>query len=185
MTNWVYNNLLLVGEPDKIAPVIIELNIEDGDISFDKIRPCPQELRDTAARVGHTSPEQLANIEKYGYPDWADWCRKNWGTMWSPRLAYCEYLPGSRYAHFYFETAWTPPYSIIEFLSKKYPEVYFIVVCREWDMYFEGYFSLLSGEEVRGYGPFDMPDEYEGHFWYDHNVDENCDLVYADGDVYP
>ena len=78
-----------------------------GSISFDKIIPMPPEL-DIECGRNKTDPQVIRNIQKYGAPDWYDWCREHWNTKWDAG----GYEKGKDYSQcdkLAFWTAWQEP----------------------------------------------------------------------------
>lgn len=59
------------------------------------------------------------NYRKYGAATWYDWCSANWDTKWD---AFCCGITENDPDALYFETAWSPPYSVLKALSAKYPK---------------------------------------------------------------
>lgn len=89
MPNWCNNVLTAdVNLKEKLNQFVV-----DGELDFNKIFPCPEELYKTNA--------------------WYDWCVTNWGTKWSP---YGTSFSGDGKS-VSFSTAWGPPLPIIKLLS--------------------------------------------------------------------
>ena len=187
MPNWVSNHIQIVGEPEKVAAVIAEMDIKknyhNAFLNFQKIRPCPQELLETSATIPYT-PEQIVNFEKFGYHDWYEWCWANWGTKWSGDDASLEYVSGSTYADVYFNTAWCTPWHLLKFLSGKHPEVSFICLFSDMIVGWHGSYSLIAGELIRGFIEENIY-EADEHFYYELEFGAEGCPVYTDGDVYP
>lgn len=59
------------------------------------------------------------NIQQYGSPTWYEWCNKNWGTKWN---AYSCVELGKDDDTLEFFTAWSSVPTILEALSRKYPD---------------------------------------------------------------
>lgn len=83
------------------------------------------------AYIRETMPEAIShaekiksNIEKYGHPDWYSWSVDKWGTKWNTIECSSEKVSNEE-VHYNFLTAWSPPYPVLDFLSKKYPELIF------------------------------------------------------------
>ena len=127
-----------------------ELRQEDGvygSIDFNKLIPKPQALNIeagirtenglaayrrfiagdiTAKDFKKDHPAEWAlgrqayeNIRQYGSPTWYEWCNKNWGTKWN---AYSCVELGKDDDTLEFFTAWSSVPTILEALSKKYPD---------------------------------------------------------------
>ena len=65
-----------------------------------------------------TGKRYYDNKIETGYTDWYSWRHDNWGTKWNSyeNLNY----ETTRYIYIEFQTAWSPPYNIIEKLAQKY-----------------------------------------------------------------
>lgn len=50
-----------------------------------------------------------------------EWCIANWGTKWNAAQVSLDYAEGERIAHYYFDTAWSPPTPVCEALARKFP----------------------------------------------------------------
>lgn len=59
------------------------------------------------------------NIQQYGSPTWYEWCNKNWGTKWN---AYSCVELGKDDDTLEFFTAWSSVPTILDALSRKYPD---------------------------------------------------------------
>jgi hypothetical protein len=123
--------------------------------------PVPQELRDTQASPG-TSDEALvaqrnANVAKYGYPDWWQFCVSQWGTKWDVggENEYVERIE-SDLAEFTFDSAWSPPIASYERLT----ELGFDVEAYYWEpgLNFAGVYTSAEGDDYWEYGDM-TPDE--------------------------
>jgi hypothetical protein len=114
------------------------------------LMPIPEELEITASPG--TTDEALrltyaANKEKYGYAHWYDWCISNWGTKWDASVEqFDDDNPKSVYV--YFETAWSPPTSFLQWFCSKYPDTVFDCDYDEEGMFFEG---ETSHDPVNGF----------------------------------
>jgi hypothetical protein len=110
--------------------------------------PCPQELIDTDCSIGKDPNEkQLANKEKYGFPDWYGWRVANWGTKWDCRVVeFDDHNPNETYVM--FETAWSPPESFFRWYARNNPDAYFRNEYEEDGMSYEGY---CENSQAEGY----------------------------------
>ena len=118
MPNWCNNTLELQHED----PAMIErakAAMIRGEFLHEFI-PVPKELTDTVSgfmgedqRAAHEA-QQAANLEKYGYANWYDFCVNEWGTKWeigadgNP----AQDIPGGLMLG--FESAWSPPVAAYE-----------------------------------------------------------------------
>jgi hypothetical protein len=110
-------NYLVLGHKDSREIGRAKLAILEGTL-FQEFYPCPQELLDTMSGF-YSGEEQreleekyAANLAKYGFNSWYDWCVANWGTKWD---AYDVEIISERYDNdvaeltLTFDTAWAPP----------------------------------------------------------------------------
>jgi hypothetical protein len=59
--------------------------------------------------------QQKANVEKYGYSTWYDYCVGEWGTKWDTgEQGNTDISPDGRILHTGFDTAWSPPIAAYE-----------------------------------------------------------------------
>jgi hypothetical protein len=110
-------------------------------LSFDKIIPMPSDLRSTTAP---NSDEAMAKkfLELYDARDWYDWAIKNWDTKWDASFSgkFCVLshseknveVPENRvpiilddHAFYAFDTAWSPPISVIDKAAGIWPNLTF------------------------------------------------------------
>jgi len=126
MPNWCNNNLIL--EHDD--PAMIQRAhdaIERGELLQEFI-PVPSELKETISggygdpvKQAELEAQTKANVEKYGYGNWYDFCVGEWGTKWDVGEQGCSDVhPGGKMLHAYFDSAWSPPvdaYSKLEALG--------------------------------------------------------------------
>jgi hypothetical protein len=98
----------------------------NGEGLLQEFIPVPQALRDTVSgsmgedkRAEHEA-QQAANVEKYGYANWYDFCVNEWGTKWeigadgNP----AQDIPGDEFVGsglmLGFDSAWSPPIAAYE-----------------------------------------------------------------------
>ena len=77
--------------------------------------PSPQRDKDKAKKF----------IEKYGADDWYNWRCKNWGCKWDASES-GFWKDGDDWV-VSFQTPWSPPEGFMETLSKKFPNMDFIL----------------------------------------------------------
>ena len=139
MPNWCQNFLTLENKElnfeEIVAPYCVDgkdINNPPKVISFEKIHPIPDELKNTTAPS--QEPEEVKNelFEKYGASDWYDWCIKNWSTKWEPADS-SEMDKGG----VYFNTAWSPPIELVRELARKTNQT-FVLWYYECGMAFAG-----------------------------------------------
>jgi len=65
--------------------------------------------------------EGAALVKKYGYDNWYDWKRNEWGTKWNC----CEIKANWKqtFVGMFFLTAWSPPEPIYDAIVKKFPNL--------------------------------------------------------------
>lgn len=118
MPNWCENSLTISG------PLEILKELEEVQLSFQKLFPCPQELLETSAPAVYNDKEKAEiNKEKYGYPDWYSWQVANWGTKWDISIQSIdldEGVDGKGYLTVGFDTAWSPPVEAMRKIFEKY-----------------------------------------------------------------
>jgi hypothetical protein len=177
MPNHCANTLKITAtNPDSLAllgELRQHLTLEDKKI-FQIIRPCPEELMNTTASFSLDDTHN-ANIEKYGYAHWYDFCNTEWGTKWDAyEIDVLEDKEDTLTIS--FDTAWSPPMGIYETLHEMGFAVEATFVEQGCD--FIGYWvdgrehteslSALTGaseEEEEEYleDIFDLPEYFAGH----------------------
>jgi len=122
MPNWC-NNSLEIYHTDPAMIERVRKGFNDGGL-FSELIPCPQELTETVSgsmgedkRAEHEA-QQAANVEKYGYPNWYDFCVNEWGTKWDVGADGnpAQDIPGGLMLG--FESAWSPPIGAYEKLTE-------------------------------------------------------------------
>jgi hypothetical protein len=97
----------------------VRKGFNDGGL-FSELIPCPQELTETVSgsmgedkREAHEA-QQKANLEKYGYANWYDFCVNEWGTKWDVGADGnpAQDIPGGLMLG--FDSAWSPPIGAYE-----------------------------------------------------------------------
>ena len=127
------NNVVEIRGPVKVVKALV-----DHRLDFQKIYPYPRDLDIVAGRSGaDDSPEQKAlvaaekaNLKKYGYKNWYDWCVSEWGTKWNAggsdnadmQIDWDEDGDDS-IALFQFDTAWAPALGVLQKLKDDHPEL--------------------------------------------------------------
>lgn len=123
MPNWCNNNLTL--EHDDPAMITRAKEALDRGEFLNEFIPVPESLKITAGRLGN-GPEQTelerqtrANLDKYGYGNWYDYCCGEWGTKWDVGQDGCTDIhPDGKMLHTYFDSAWAPPCNAYEKLEQ-------------------------------------------------------------------
>ena len=99
-------------------------------------------------------------INECGYDNWYDWQRNAWGTKWNSYSHYGLDEEDEVDCTFGFQTAWSHPISIIQALSKKFPNNQFNIRFADEDTgYNVGEYSILGGEVIEDYFPEGGSDE--------------------------
>ncbi len=194
MPNWCNNTL----ELEHDDPAMIERAKKaflDGRL-LDEFVPVPKDLHIVAGRVGDdTDPKQIeleaqekANLEKYGYATWYDYCVNEWGTKWD--VGGDGYEPSNddpNATSMSFDSAWAPPCAAME----KFMALGFRLKLYYWEsgMCFAGCFdengddyyelSDMTADEVADA----LPSEIDIHFcisesmreWEEDNKEEELD----------
>ena len=121
MPNWC-NNSVEIYHADPAMIERVRKGFNDGGL-FSELIPCPQELTDTVSgsmgedkRAEHEA-QQAANVEKYGYANWYDFCVNEWGTKWDVGADGnpAQDIPGGLMLG--FDSAWSPPIGAYEKLT--------------------------------------------------------------------
>lgn len=122
MPNYVTNKVCI--ENGDIADILKIVSSEDREFDFNKLIPMPADLQGTTSGSYLSSLEQKKqdeNVIKYGYGNWYDWSRGNWGTRWNANDISVDDCCIT------FDTAWSTPFPIFEELSRRLPEATIIV----------------------------------------------------------
>jgi hypothetical protein len=114
MPNWCNNNLTLTHEDP--AMILRAKEALDRGEFLNEFIPVPEDLKITSGFLG-SGPEQeelerqtKANVEKYGYGNWYDYCCGEWGTKWDVGGdGQTDIHPDGKMLHTYFDSAWAPP----------------------------------------------------------------------------
>ena len=178
------NNVVEIRGPQKVVKALV-----DHRLDFQKIYPYPADLDIVAGRSGaDDSPEQKAlvaaekaNLKKYGYKNWYDWCVSEWGTKWNAggsdnadmQIDWDEDGDDS-IALFQFDTAWAPALGVLQKLKDDHPEL--SIECR-YNEPGVGFMGVWTDGQDRCY------DNIEGSkdtFWQSDDgrlLDETFDIV--------
>jgi hypothetical protein len=86
-------------------------------------KPVPPDLQITAGFMGDGEEQRLleqkeaANLERYGYKNWYDFCVNEWGTKWDVDVDEPVELADSITIN--FDSAWSPPLGVYEALLER------------------------------------------------------------------
>jgi hypothetical protein len=152
MPNWCNNNLVL--EHDDPAMIKRAFDALERGEFLNEFIPVPKELTETMSGF-HGDPEKQAeleaqtraNIEKFGYGNWYDYCVGEWGTKWDVGEQGCSDVhPEGKMLHTSFDSAWAPPtraYAKLEELGFRVEAQYY-----ESGMAFAGTYTEGCDDEV-------------------------------------
>lgn len=148
MPNWCKNNLRIVSNGQKVLEILEMLKDEKGRMTFMKVAPQPEELRNTISPVPDDVPikERERLREKYGADNWYEWNIKNWGCKWDASDSVFYEKDG--YNMVTFTTAWDPPIEFLEKLSSMFPNTTFIMQYAEESLYV-GAIEMKNGNSWR------------------------------------
>ena len=152
MPNWCNNNLVL--EHDDPAMIQRAKEALDRCEFLQEFIPVPKDLTDTVSGFMGDGEEQRkleaktrANIEKYGYGNWYDYCVGEWGTKWDVGGdGQTDVHPSGKMLHTSFDSAWAPPtraYAKLEELGFRVEAQYY-----ESGMAFAGSYADGCDDEV-------------------------------------
>lgn len=198
MPNWCNNGVTIRHtDPAKIQQ-LKDAALGEGFCNY--AIPVPAELKDTMAGAYGDSEKQAAleaqtaaNIEKYGYGNWYDFCVNEWGTKWDVQFDSIEVSDDGLMLEGSFDSAWAPPIGVYEALVDNGYDVvaYYnepgMVFCGKFDNgnddYYEygGYTSAnvrdAIGDELDDYfciseqmAEYEEEEKEEVQIWYEDGV---------------
>lgn len=142
MPNWC-NNVVTIKHKNKKALDRVVKAFNEEKLCAEFI-PIPKELEESTAP--NNSPSRNELIEKYGYPDWYEFCVNNWGTKWDVNPCGTSAQVKGNEVYLGFDTAWAPPTGLYDKLIEEGYEVE--------AFYFEGgmgfYGRYINGEDECG-----------------------------------
>ncbi|MFC1454362.1 hypothetical protein ACFLQL_04185 [Verrucomicrobiota bacterium] len=143
MANWNSNLLEVEGPQKDIDRMKKAVKGKESVFDFEKILPTPKEL------LASGSPQQDEATgkkfkDKYGATDWYVWRVKNWGTKWDLDPNGLDWYGNT----LVFDSAWSPPASIIRFISEQYPTLIFKLEYCEPCMSFAGNVEFKAGKTI-------------------------------------
>lgn len=152
MPNWCKNNLKIEANGTKVLELLELLKDEKGELTFNKLVPLPDELKDTQAPTPDTVSEEEKQrlIEKYGSTNWYDWRLKNWGVKWDASDSGLYKRDDDWFAS--FTTPWGPPIEFLKEVSKKFKNITF---------------TLQYADEGIGTPPLGEATFTDGDVWFD------------------
>ena len=117
MPNWCNNTIRLVHENP--AMIIRARDALLNGTFFNEFVPVPKELSETAESSATPTEVINANVEKYGYGSWYDFCVNEWGTKWDTEAHSVDVDPEyPDTLEAVFDTAWAPPIQFYEKLER-------------------------------------------------------------------
>ena len=163
MPNWCNNHVTLTHEDPAMIKRAYDA-LERGEF-LNEFIPVPEDLKITAGYLGNGDEQKelerqtKANVEKYGYGNWYDYCVGEWGTKWDTgESGNNDINPNDpKMLTAGFDTAWAPPISAYEKLTAlgfNVDAMYYesgMAFCGTWDSEFgDDEYSLesMSAKEV-------------------------------------
>ena len=150
MPNWVFNSLCVSGNSEQVAQVKFQVGqpvtkLID-EYNFDTKEYTKQEITKSNPIFSFWNIIAPTDLEAYAKQptfnatfdqmmngagnDWYSWNNRNWGTKWdvgkwdNEEYSDTEILDeGSEFITYKFNTAWSPPFPVIQELSRQYPEL--------------------------------------------------------------
>lgn len=113
MPNWC-SNTVEIYHKDPAMLERVRKGFNEGAL-LAEFMPVPEDLQITAGFLGDTEEQrklelqEQANIKKYGYKNWYDWCVANWGTKWDVGGDGYEAQDIEGGLMLTFDSAWSPP----------------------------------------------------------------------------
>ena len=167
MPNWCNNNLTLTHEDPAMIQRAADALLR-GEF-LNEFCPVPADLQIVSGRVGDDADAEQkkledqtkANLEKYGYGNWYDYCVAEWGTKWDVGCeGSTDVHPDGKMLHTYFDSAWSPPigaYEKLEALGFGVNAMYY-----EGGMNYAGVYSDGGDEELNleGMGADEIEQNY-------------------------
>ena len=180
MPNWTYNSLMITGSKEDISAIKSQLNtpfqrqhdqwnmetkqMELTDTMYSNpvfafwniIKPTDMETYQLQKDPNHDD-----SIIDFKGNNWYDWNVRNWGTKWDVAVRDGEEYPETELLveedwsdrlGYRFNTAWSPPISAIEELSRQYPECE-ITLSYEEETGWGGEYLFVNGQgsEIESY----------------------------------
>lgn len=173
MPNWCNNNLTLQHEDPAMIKRAAEA-LERGEF-LNEFIPVPEDLKITAGSLGDTEENKklmeqtAANVDKYGYGNWYDYCVGEWGTKWDVGQDGCtDVHPDGKILHTYFDSAWAPPINAYVKLTEMgftVGAMYYepgMAYCGIWEDGVDDYYDLsgMRSHDVEDTIPSDLDDAF-------------------------
>lgn len=113
--------------------------------TYERVEKIQDERKNQIIELGK---KYLSNLAKYGYTNWYDWRRANWGTKWN--AYYIEMIDDYTIK---FDTAWSGAPDLICVLSTMFPEVEFEYIYADEDVSYNTGVGYFKNGEVEMYYP--------------------------------
>ena len=147
MPNYCENELTVTGSPEKLLEFKKRVSSKKEDLGTQSIE---QQVID---RLLHREDEEglILDAERIKpYPkglnyDRRDWRVENWGTKWLDEPSLSELTGALLYS---FDTAWSPPCSLVLEMGRMFPELCFELQYWEGGAGFQGTFIMENGKVI-------------------------------------
>jgi hypothetical protein len=193
MPNWCNNTVELSHEnPEMMARAVKSFN--DGSF-LNEFVPVPADLNITAGRESDENAQKAledkekANLEKYGYANWYDYCVNEWGTKWDIEPYEPVSLQEDGGITMSFDSAWSPPTQAYEklvdlgFSLRAYYYESGMGFCGIWEDGCDDYYEI-SGETADEVAEM-LPEVLDEMFCISENIreweEENQEIDLDDG----
>ena len=154
--------------------------------------PVPEDLQITAGFLGDGEEQrqlelkEQANIKKYGYKNWYDWCVANWGTKWDVGGDGAEAQDIEGGLMLTFDSAWSPPVDayarlIEEDFGFEIRAMYYepgMAFCGIWDNGSDEFYEYggLNSDQIAETLPTELDEAYgiseDAAMWEEENEEE-------------
>lgn len=155
MPNWCFNRLTVEG-PEAEVDTFAEQVTGESALDFEKILPTPEEMFEPKEAASGEETLSGAIMELMGQrepSDWYSWRVQNWGTKWPADGEAMEVNEepageGRKRRTYIFDTAWSPPGPLCDYLAEQYPQLEFRLVYYEQGNCLAGVATWKDGELV-------------------------------------
>jgi hypothetical protein len=156
MPNWSLNKFSVKGTAEDMVVFYAAALSPMNEFKFANIFPMPAILKNTVSptRSAHNFPEAENNtpekcarlIEAYGADNWYDWNHVTYGTKWDLQETMITQKTDVLF-ECHFKTAWAPPYTFLQRLQHKYPNLALSLwYCVEGDPDNMGVFNTITND---------------------------------------
>lgn len=166
MPNWCENELSVTGREEDVYTFIKKAGGENGDLDFESFIPYPNIFSkiDEEAKAHNQDPEK---VKLYGYKPNGynsggyEWCIENWDTKWNACDVVFDLIKDyedEETAFYEFNTAWSPPISVIKKMGEMFPNLVFVLRYFECGVGYNGILEIKGGVVLK-----DETADYYGH----------------------